>query len=60
MTANVTWNPKPYLRIRPEIRYDWYSGSHKPFAAKDNGLPPLINGTEDDQLSYSIDLTLFF
>lgn len=60
VTANMTWNPKPYLRVRPEIRYDWYSGSHKPFSAKDNGLPPLIHGTEDTQLSYSLDLTFFF
>lgn len=60
ITANVTWNPKSYLRVRPEIRYDWYSGTHKPFSAQDNGLPPLINGTEDNQLSYSLDLTFFF
>ena len=60
VTANLTWNPKPYLRVRPEIRYDWYSGNQKPFAAQSNTPPPLIHGKEDDQLSYSLDLTLFF
>ena len=60
VTANMTWNPKPYLRVRPEIRYDWYSGGRTPFAAPSNTLPPLLNGTEDDQLSYSLDLTFFF
>ncbi|EQA2697907.1 outer membrane beta-barrel protein [Acinetobacter baumannii] len=60
VTANMTWNPKPYLRVRPEIRYDWYSGGSKPFASPHHTLPPLINGTEDDQLSYSLDLTFFF
>ena len=60
VTANMTWNPKSYLRVRPEVRYDWYSGNQKPFAAEISGLPPLINGTEDGQLSYSLDVTFFF
>nr|WP_174505295.1 outer membrane beta-barrel protein [Acinetobacter sp. Marseille-Q1620] len=60
LTTNLTWTPVHYLRVRPEIRYDWYSGHAKPFGADGNYLPPLVHGKYDNQLSYSLDLTFFF
>lgn len=62
ITANLNWMPSKHLRIRPEIRYDWYKGQQKPFGADqvNNYTPPLIHGTDKDQLSYSMDFTVFF
>ncbi|MDQ9008690.1 outer membrane beta-barrel protein [Acinetobacter gerneri] len=60
LTSNISWQPVPYLRLRPEIRYDWYSGHAKPYGADGNYAPPLIHGRYDDQFSYSLDATFFF
>ncbi len=60
VTANLSWTPRHNIRVRPEIRYDWYSGSAKPFGAKSIAPPPLLAGTEDTQLTYSVDVTFFF
>ncbi|WP_445115337.1 outer membrane beta-barrel protein [Acinetobacter sp. WZC-1] len=62
LTANVAWFPVSWIRLRPEVRYDWYSGNARPYGARgtDNYAPPLVNGRYDDQLSYSLDLSLFF
>ncbi len=60
VTANLSWTPLHNIRVRPEIRYDWYSGSATPFGAKSIAPPPLLAGTEDTQLTYSVDVTFFF
>lgn len=60
LTSNISWLPTPYMRLRPEIRYDWYSGNAKPFGAQENHAPPLIDGKYDNQFSYSLDMTFFF
>jgi hypothetical protein len=60
VTANLSWTPRHNIRVRPEIRYDWYSGSATPFGAKSIAPPPLLAGTEDTQLTYSVDVTFFF
>ncbi|RZG45317.1 outer membrane beta-barrel protein [Acinetobacter wuhouensis] len=62
VTANLNWMPSKHLRIRPEIRYDWYSGKHKPFGSNqvNNYTPPLLDGTDKNQFSYSLDFTVFF
>lgn len=56
LTASVAWYPQPWLRIRPEIRYDRYSGPGKPFGGR---LPTFLNGTEDEQMLFSVDATFF-
>lgn len=55
-TASVSWYPEPWLRIRPEIRYDHYSGAGQPFGGE---LPTLFSGTEQEQTLFSVDATLF-
>ncbi|MFX7659671.1 outer membrane beta-barrel protein [Acinetobacter baumannii] len=61
VTTNLSWLPTPSIRIRPEVRYDWYSGHGKPFGIQANtNSPPLIDGSEKQQFTYSLDLTLFF
>ncbi|OUY06245.1 outer membrane beta-barrel protein [Acinetobacter populi] len=60
LTSNIAWSPVPYLRLRPEIRYDWYTGKAKPFGADKDTPPPLTQGQYDNQFSYSVDLTFFF
>lgn len=69
LTANLTWTPKKFIRIRPEIRYDWSSGDSTPFAkvgskvssvngAKSDG--GFLPGTKDSQIVGGMDVTIFF
>lgn len=55
-TMSIAWYPEPWLRIRPEIRFDRYSGSGKPFGGE---LPAVFSGTKQEQTLFSIDATLF-
>lgn len=55
-TANLSWYPEAWLRIRPEVRYDRYNGPGKPFAGQ---LPTLFAGEKTEQWLFSIDATLF-
>ena len=55
-TANASWYPQPWLRVRPELRYDRYNGDGKPFGGT---LPTLFNGSETEQWLFSIDATVF-
>jgi len=54
VTAGVTWKPMEWLRLRPNVRYDWVDGStstgpYRPFG--NNKL---------DQFLFSTDLTINF
>ncbi len=69
ITANLSWIPKSFIRIRPEIRYDWYNGSGKPYGRTSSKISPvdgrvvdgsLLPGTEDSQFVGGIDITIFF
>lgn len=51
MTTNLSWLPKPNLRLRPEARYDIHSGP---------GRDAFGNGSRDAQLVLSFDATVFF
>lgn len=51
LTTNLTWFPSPAMRIRPELRYDIQDS---------DGPDAFANGTEDAQLTASIDFTLYF
>ncbi|MES9818156.1 MAG: hypothetical protein ABW155_16045 [Candidatus Thiodiazotropha sp.] len=44
-------------RIRPELRYDQYSGSGKPFAGQ---VPTIFFGEEEQQWVASLDATWFY
>jgi len=56
ITANLSWWQGKQLRIRPELRYDWYQGSGKPFGGK---VPAIFFGETDSQWVASIDATWF-
>ena len=38
LTASLAWQPSPYFRIRPELKFDIYDGGGHLFAADDDGL----------------------
>jgi len=43
ITLGLNWNPKPFVNVRPELRYDW---THYP-----DGFKPFNNRQSSDQLS---------
>ncbi|MCV6605147.1 MAG: porin, partial [Porticoccaceae bacterium] len=51
LTTNVTWNPMPALRIRPELRYDIQDS---------DGPDAFAGGSKDSQLIASVDATFYF
>ena len=57
LTANVAWKPLDNIRIRPEIRYDWYDGPGKPFAGE---RPAIFSGEKKEQFVFSFDFTVVF
>lgn len=56
VTVNASWYPEPWLRIRPELRFDRYEGAGAPFGGE---LPAIYNGRETEQTLFSVDATLF-
>ncbi len=55
-TANLSWWLNPSLRIRPEIRHDWYDGDGKPFGGE---VPAIFHGEETTQWIAAVDVTWF-
>lgn len=49
LTAGVNYSPVPWLKIRPEVRYDWTSHT-----------TPYDDATDDNQLLISADATIIF
>jgi hypothetical protein len=49
VTAGVTWKAKTWLKLRPNIRYDWA-----------DGVDPFDAGTKSDQFLFSTDMTVTF
>ena len=54
LTGGINWKPHTNLTIRPEIRYDWFSGTYFP-----GGLP-FDDATTDEQLSFGVDLIMLY
>lgn len=54
LTAGVNWKPHANVIFRPEVRYDWFSGTYNP-----GGLP-FDAGRDNDQLSGGFDLIFLF
>ncbi|MDD5274473.1 MAG: porin [Methylovulum sp.] len=54
ITAGVTWKPKTWLSLRPNVRYDWVEDSH--------GYTPFTSGSKSatDQVLFSTDFTVTF
>ena len=56
ITAGVTWKPKTWLSLRPNVRYDWVDGSTpKMFDVDGSGV-----GQKTDQFLFSTDMTVTF
>ena len=51
LTWGVNWSPTANLKVRPELRYDWYDGP---------GAGPFDGGNANDQLSGGFDLIVTF
>lgn len=49
VTAGITWKPKTWLSLRPNVRYDWAEG-----------LDPFDAGNKGEQLLFSTDMTVTF
>jgi hypothetical protein len=54
-TAGVTWKPKTWLSLRPNVRYDWVDSPVKMFDVNSAGL-----GQKSDQFLFSTDMTVTF
>jgi hypothetical protein len=49
MSAGLNWTPTSNLRVRPEVRYDWFDGQSL------TGLLPFNAGTDSYQTTYAVD-----
>ena len=61
VTAGLTWKPYNWLRLRPNVRYDWADGhignaNYRPYGDVQNGNS---NG-KLDQFLFSADMTINF
>ncbi len=54
LTAGINWKPCENLTFRPEIRYDWFSGTFTP-----GGLP-FDNGQDNEQFAGGFDVIFQF
>lgn len=52
VTGGVNYTPTSWLKLRPEVRYDWFDGNGK--------ANPFDNGTENDQIAVSMDMIITF
>ena len=52
VSAGVNYSPVPWLKFRPELRYDW--------ADTNGGGAVYDNGTENDEISVAMDMVLIF
>lgn len=50
VSAGVNWSPLSWLKVRPEVRYDWFDGEGDPYG----------DGTESGQFTVASDVILTF
>jgi hypothetical protein len=55
VTAGVTWKPKSWLSLRPNVRYDWVDDT-----AATAGSLPFDGKNQDSQFLFSTDVTVKF
>jgi hypothetical protein len=51
LAARTHWTPRANLRVRPELRWDWYNGQ---------GLPLFNDRTQNRQFTAAIDAIVLF
>ncbi|MFI3218459.1 MAG: porin [Methylococcales bacterium] len=56
LTAGLNWKPKPWINVRPNVRYDWNDGKNA------NGTPYNVfdGGDRQSQFLFSTDATITF
>ena len=54
VTYGFNYKPNGNLTVRPEIRYDWFTGTDL------NGVKPFSSGNSNHQWVYSVDAVLLF
>ena len=55
-TAGLNWIPHPNIAVRPEFRWDWFTGQGRPFDSHDGGM----SGTSVSQFTAGLDCVLTF
>jgi len=55
VTAGLTWKPKTWLSLRPNVRYDWVDDTNATA-----GSLPFDGKNQDDQFLFSTDMTVKF
>jgi hypothetical protein len=56
VTAGLNWSPHPNVRLRPEVRWDWYDGPPNVL----NGTFPLDDFAGKDQFTAAFDVLITF
>ncbi|MDD2760884.1 MAG: porin [Methylomonas sp.] len=52
VTGGVNYTPVSWLKLRPEVRYDWFDAN--------GAAHPFDDGTENDQIAVSMDMIVTF
>lgn len=55
-TLGLNWKPNANIRLRPEARWDWFSGEGLPFDSRDGGN----TGTTSHQFTGAVDIVVTF
>ncbi len=55
-TLGLNWEPNANVRVRPEVRWDWFAGQGLPFDSRDGGM----TGTSANQFTGSLDVVVTF
>ena len=55
-TIGLNWIPCSNLALRPELRWDWFTGQGRPFDSRNGGM----SGTEVNQFTGGMDVVLAF
>jgi hypothetical protein len=55
-TLGLNWEPHSNIRVRPELRWDWFTGRGRPFDSRDGGM----TGTSVQQFTGGLDVLLIF
>jgi hypothetical protein len=55
-TLGLNWQPLGNIRVRPEVRWDWFVGQGRPYDSRDGGS----TGTSVHQFTGGLDVLLIF
>ena len=55
-TIGLNWIPHSNIRVRPELRWDWFTGRGRPFDSRNRGM----SGTSVEQFTAGLDFVFTF